>query len=156
MPMGMGGGFDSSGPSGMGADAFGGGVKSSRVSFYMDDNNPLTFSNSPPAVNYDGRWGTGYATANPAGVGWGFNPSFDPNVSIQGQNFDVTGLGYSVRDRDIDPRVGVSLNLRGSRGHYDPSIGVEAHNLFGVEGLNAGANYGSRGYGGMLSYGGQL
>ena len=36
MAMGMGGGFDSSGPQGLGADAFGGG-RSNRIAFYMDD-----------------------------------------------------------------------------------------------------------------------
>ena len=38
MPMGMGGGFDSSGPAGLGADAFGGEERSNRIAFYMDDN----------------------------------------------------------------------------------------------------------------------
>ena len=38
MAMGMGGGFDSSGPQGLGADAFGGaGGKFNRIAFYMDD-----------------------------------------------------------------------------------------------------------------------
>ena len=37
MPMGMGGGFDSSGPEGLGADAFGGEEGFNRISFYMDD-----------------------------------------------------------------------------------------------------------------------
>jgi len=37
MPMGMGGGKDSSGPQGLGADAFGGRGRSNRIAFYMDD-----------------------------------------------------------------------------------------------------------------------
>ena len=37
MAMGMGGGFDSSGPAGLGADAFGGEERSNRIAFYMDD-----------------------------------------------------------------------------------------------------------------------
>jgi hypothetical protein len=37
MAKGMGGGFDSSGPEGLGADAFGGEGESSRIAFYMDD-----------------------------------------------------------------------------------------------------------------------
>jgi len=178
MPMGMGGGKDSSGPQGLGANAFGGSERSNRISFYMDDTPAFTFSNSPPSVNYEGGWGSGYASSNPGGVGWGFNPSFDPNISIEGQNFDVTGLGYSVRG--IDPRVGASLNLQGSQGSFDPSISVEANptrnfniggtyggpnnygfgakvdNLFGVEGLGIQAGYGKGGGMGMISYGGQL
>jgi len=37
MAMGMGGGKDSSGPQGLGADAFGGSGRSNRIAFYMDD-----------------------------------------------------------------------------------------------------------------------
>jgi len=37
MAMGMGGGKDSSGPQGLGADAFGGGGTFDRIAFYMDD-----------------------------------------------------------------------------------------------------------------------
>ena len=77
MAIGMGGGFDSSGPEGLGADAFGGEGKSSRIAFYMDDTPQhfVAFSNSPPSVNYYGGWGSGYAKSNPGGVGWGFTPS---------------------------------------------------------------------------------
>ena len=178
MAMGMGGGFDSSGPSGLGADAFGGEGESSRISFYMDDTPAFTFSHSPPSVNYNGSWGSGYASSNPLGVGWGFSPSFDPNISIEGQNFDVTGLGYSVQGTP----VGAALNLQGSaaQGQFDPSISLEANptknfnigatyggpqnygfgakfdNLFGVEGLGIQAGYGKGGGMGMISYGGNL
>jgi len=180
MAMGMGGGFDSSGPQGLGADAFGGKGKSSRIAFYMDDTprHFFAFSNSPLSVNYEGGWGSGYAKSNPAGVGWGFSPSFDPNISIEGQNFDVTGLGYSVSGAP----VGASFNLQGSaaQGQFDPSIsleasptrnfnigatyggpqnygfGAKARNLFGVEGLGVEAGYGKSGGMGMISYGGNL
>ena len=178
MAMGMGGGKDSSGPEGLGADAFGGEGKSSRIAFYMDDTPQHFFAwtDSPLSVDYHGPWGSGYAGLNPSGVGWGFNPSFDPNISVEGQNFDVTGLGYSVQGTP----VGAALNLQGSaaQGQFDPSISLEANptrnfnigatyggpqnygfgarfdNLFGVEGLGVEAGYGTSGGMGMISYGG--
>ena len=56
MPMGMGGGKDSSGPEGLGADAFGGEERSNRIAFYMDDDfrHPRSLYNAyDPQGQYD-------------------------------------------------------------------------------------------------------
>ena len=101
----------------------------------------------------------------------------NPRLSLDGHNFDTPSFAYNVQT--MDPRIGGSLNLQGNQGNFDPSISanystfgdttvsgsyspqgynmqVYSNNLFGIPGLNFQGQYGNSGYGGMISYGGDL
>tara|TARA_R100000808_G_scaffold2563_2_gene10004 strand:+ start:29340 stop:29870 length:531 start_codon:yes stop_codon:yes gene_type:complete len=138
---------------------------------HTNPNNPYSSS-----FSYSGPVGWGYGTIDPKGIGWDFNPSAVPGLSIQGHNFDPTGLSYGINNNI--PGLGLNFNLDqdfnpsldfdyygtpgvGLLGSYDFDTGSHnlqgtMNNLFGVQGLNLDANYGSGGYGAGISYGGDL
>ena len=174
--MGKGGGADSSGEGGLGADAFGGGDVNdiSRVSFYMDDFRTSYNTNNPSvSLNYSGKFGYGKGTVDPRGLNYNFSPAFDPNLSISGINFDTPSFSYNVPTRDH--RVGASLNLQGYQGNFNPSLSANystgnstvsgnvsptgydvqayANNLFGIPGMSFQGSYGDSGGRGMIRYG---
>jgi hypothetical protein len=138
----------------------------------------VTHNIKDPSVsfNYQGRLGYGKGTIRDEGLNYNFNPSFAPNMTVFGQNFETPSFSYNVPT--MDPRVGASLNLQGNQGNFNPSIsanystgntsvsgsvsptgyGVQGYsnNLFGVPGLNFQGNYGDSGYRGMIGYSGDL
>ncbi len=129
MAMGMGGGKDSSGPEGLGADAFGGGGTFDRIAFYMDDNWGFNPSFDPSAP-IEGRSLTDLGLDQEVSLAQGLNVESNPS-----KNFSI-GSTY------------------GGPNNY--GFGVKASNLFGVAGLGVQAGYGKGGGMGMISYGGNL
>ncbi len=164
------------GPPSSKSSSEGGGERRNRVSFYMGD-----FSVNPNlqeqslSFGYRGRFGYGRGKLNDeTGFSYNFNPAMNTRFSMYGQNFDTPSFSYNVPT--MDPRVGVSLNLQGNQGKFDPSISANystfgdttvsgsyspqgynmqgySNNLFGIPGLNFQGNYGDSGYRGMISYG---
>ena len=79
MAMGMGGGFDSSGPAGLGADAFGGEERSTRIAFYMDDDFSkigITKKENPRYTDYKQNIKSLYEAWDPQGQ-YEHNPHLD-------------------------------------------------------------------------------
>jgi|TARA_R110002167_G_scaffold87692_1_gene236780 hypothetical protein len=89
MAMGMGGGKDSSGPQGLGADAFGGEGRSNRIAFYMDDV-AIKAKVSPAFKSYKEQIRSLYDAYDPKGQ-YDHNPHLD---SLEPGTYDPGRVSY--------------------------------------------------------------
>jgi len=100
------------GPPGFGPSEDGGEPSISLEEFIDQHLQGWNLHNNPNSIgiSYSGPVGWGYGTIDPKGIGWDFNPSAVPGLSIQGHNFDPTGLSYGVNTNV--PGLGLNLVYR--------------------------------------------